>query len=374
MLDFTSALYLGLQHSSASLRPWAQLTTGKPAALGVPANEERVSQALATLQGCDRAILGPSTLHLFWDLFGVLAEPGTAIYLDAGTYPIARWGVERAAARAIPVRRFRHHDPEALRWRLRQDASRRLRPVVVADGFCPGCGKVAPIIEYRESVREMAGYLVLDDTQALGILGRSPRPQAPYGSGGGGSLPWAGAPDRNVIIVSSLAKGFGVPVAVLAGGDEIVGRFVAKSKTRMHTSPPSAAVVHAAERALAINHRHGEALRARLADRVRRLRAELTDHGLTASGRLFPVQTLRLGPSIHSSLVHARLLRLGLRTVLQTARAGRDACVLIVTARHRMSDIGQAAEAIATVLRKAHPRSLLEENSHGRLEAELGAS
>jgi 8-amino-7-oxononanoate synthase len=368
MLDFTSALYLGLQHSSASLRPWAQLTTGKPAALGVPANEERVSQALATLQGCDRAILGPSTLHLFWDLFGVLAEPGTAIYLDAGTYPIARWGVERAAARAIPVRRFLHHDPEALRWRLREDASRRLRPVVVADGFCPGCGHVAPIVEYRESVRDMAGHVVLDDTQALGVLGRSPGPRAPYGLGGGGSLPWTGATSHDIVMVSSLAKGFGVPVAVLAGSDEIVSRFEAKSKTRIHTSPPSAAVVHAAERALAINHRCGEALRARLAERVRRLRAELVNHGLKASGRLFPVQTLRLGASIDASLVHARLLRLGLRTVLQTARAGRNACVLIVTARHRLSDMRQAAEAIAAVVHKACPRSLLEENSHGRLE------
>jgi 8-amino-7-oxononanoate synthase len=179
--------------------------------------------------------------------------------------------------------------------------------------------------------------------------------------------------DRSIVMVSSLAKGLGVPVAVLAGSDEIVGRFVAKSKTRIHSSPPSAAVVHAAERALAINHRHGEALRARLADRVRRLRAELADHDLAARGRLFPVQTLRLGASNDASLVHARLLRLGLRTVLQTTRAGRHACVLIVTARHRLSDMGRAAAAIAAVVHKAYPRSLLQENSHGRLEAELGA-
>ena len=33
VLDFTSALYLGLQHPSRSLRPWRQFTTGAPAAL-----------------------------------------------------------------------------------------------------------------------------------------------------------------------------------------------------------------------------------------------------------------------------------------------------------------------------------------------------
>jgi 8-amino-7-oxononanoate synthase len=34
LLDFTSALYLGLRHESRSLAAWRQLTTGGPAALG----------------------------------------------------------------------------------------------------------------------------------------------------------------------------------------------------------------------------------------------------------------------------------------------------------------------------------------------------
>lgn len=50
------------------------------------------------MQGCEMATLSSSTLHLFWDLFGALARGRVAIYMDAGTYPIARWGVERAAA------------------------------------------------------------------------------------------------------------------------------------------------------------------------------------------------------------------------------------------------------------------------------------
>ena len=38
--------------------------------------------------------------------------------MDAGTYPIARWGVKRAAARGILVEDFPHYDPDALRRRL----------------------------------------------------------------------------------------------------------------------------------------------------------------------------------------------------------------------------------------------------------------
>lgn len=58
---------------------------------------------------------------------------------------------------------------------------------------------------------------MLDDTQALGILGCYPRPDAPYGEGGGGSLRHFGIQSPEILSGNSLVKGFGVPVAVLAG-------------------------------------------------------------------------------------------------------------------------------------------------------------
>ena len=40
---------------------------------------------------------------------------------------------------------------------------------------------------------------------------------------------------------------------MLAGSDAMVRTFEARSEARMHTSPPSLAAIHAAQRALAIN-------------------------------------------------------------------------------------------------------------------------
>jgi len=373
MFDFTSALYLGLRHPSGSLPPWSQLTTGRPAVLGVPASQERVAQGFAELQGCERGILGPSTLHLFWDLFGVFGARGVAIYLDDGTYPIARWGVERAAGAGIPALRFGHHDPGALERLLKRDALRRLRPIVVADGFCPGCGEPAPIAAYLKSVRRLGGYLVLDDTQALGILGHSPRAGVDYGLGGGGSLRWSNVSGPDIVMVSSLAKGFGVPVAVLAGDSALLGRFEAQSETRMHSSPPSAAVVHAAERALSINHHSGETLRARLAQRVRRFREQLALRRLGARGGLFPVQTLTPGAARDARLVHARLAASGIRAVLHAARSGRASRIsFLITARHRVSDLDRAAEALARAFAEALGDSTSLETTHGYLDLQFG--
>src|SRR2546429_601240 len=122
-----------MRHPSAALRPWGRLTTGAPAALGSPPETPRVEAALASLQGCERAALSPSTLHLCWDLFGLLSPGEVVIHVDAGAYPVSRWGVERAAARGVAARTFPHHDAAALRARLSQ-GERRTRPLVLCDG------------------------------------------------------------------------------------------------------------------------------------------------------------------------------------------------------------------------------------------------
>src|SRR5262249_52296080 len=147
-----------------------------------------IGKNLAELVGTERATISRSTLHAFWDLFLILSGQDTVIYVDASTYPIPRWGIERAACRGVPVKTFRHHHPDDLSRQLAQDARRILRPLVVADGFCTGCGRFAPIRHYLAHAREFGGTVVLDDTQALGVFGSSPTAAMPYGSGGGGSL------------------------------------------------------------------------------------------------------------------------------------------------------------------------------------------
>jgi 8-amino-7-oxononanoate synthase len=348
VLDFTSALYLGLRHPSPSLRSWSGLTTGKPAALEPPLGSAIIAGKFAALVGCERATPVASTLHLFWDLFGLLARDRVRIYMDEGTYAIARWGVERAATRGVPVRRFPHHDPAALRTLIEQDRHDGRRPVVVADGFCPTCGGAAPAADYLRCVEQHSGHLVLDDTQALGMLGK--QDGAPYGRGGGGSLRWQGIKSPDVIVGSSLAKGFGAPMAMLAGSASLIRRFEAQSETRVHCSPPSIAHLHAAEHALAVNRTDGDRLRRYLAQLVRQFRAGLRAIGLAADSGLFPVQTLRPA-GVAAEVLYERLLRLGIRTiVIRRCREIGVRVAFLITALHRRSDIDHAVEAIGRAM------------------------
>jgi 8-amino-7-oxononanoate synthase len=343
VLDFTSALYLGLAHPSAALPPWARLTTGAPAALVEPPGSPAVGRSIAALTGCERAVLATSTLHLFWDLFPILAGPEEAIYVDAGAYPIARWGVERAAARGAVTQTFAHHDVGALRRLLRRSTR---RPLVLVDGLCPDCGRPAPLAAYVDAVAGRDGSVVVDDTQGLGILGSAPGPGAPYGRGGGGAARLYELRGAPVIVAGSLAKGFGAPVAILAGPAGTVARYEAESETRTSCSPPSTVAIRAAAHALAVNAARGDALRLRLATRVRQFRDGLAARGLRPGGGRYPIQTV---VGVDGTDLHARLLEQLVRTVLRGPAPGR--VTFLITARHSAADVDRALGALEIATR-----------------------
>ncbi len=361
MLDFTSALYLGFEHASWSLPDWERLTLGKPAALEEISGTLQAQRELAALAGCERVVLGASTLHLFCDLFALLARGDIAIWVDESAYPIARWGADRAVASGAPVRTFARHDVVALRRAL--SANRRASPVIVTDGYCPLKGKPAPLLDYAACAAEANGLLIVDDTQALGVAGR----------GGGGSLRYFDLRDPRIVVVSSLAKAFGAPLAMLGGSEDFVSRFRANSATLVHCSPPSAAAISAALRALWINRRCGDVLRRRLVERVVRFRRGIPD--LLSVDSLFPVQPLKLPERIDARSLYRALLRRGVRTVLhRDADEGGARISFVLTASHRMSEIDRALASLADALceamkgieKRCHP-DLLETAPLGRL-------
>ena len=352
MPDFASALYLGLRHASESLGPWAQLTAGKPAALAEPPAARHVAAGLAALTGVEGAVLARSTLHAFFDLFGALGREPGRILVDEGAYPIARWGAERAACRGVPLSAFRHHDADALRRLLDAGPDRPGRPWIVTDGFCVGCGRLAPLADYAALARRHGGRLVVDDTQALGILGADPHPGAPYGRGGGGSLRAGGVAGPEILLVASLAKGFGAPLAVVGGPRRVIERFSAGSETRVHGSPASQADLLASERALSINATSGEMLRLRLAALVARFRRGVLRLGLTPGPSSFPVQRVGGLPEQGAAALHDRLEALGVRCVLHRPVCARQARVaFLLTARHAPAEIDEAIRAIDRALR-----------------------
>lgn len=300
-----------------------------------------MARELAALQGTEAATLLPSTLHLFWDLFGLLAPRGSVVCVEAGTYAVARWGIERAASCGAVVLEFEAGDMVALEGLVEVTAPARRRLLIACDGLRPGSDTPTPLAAYAALARRHGGCLVIDDTQALGVLG----------AGGGGSLRQHGIKGAPVIVGASLAKGFGVPVAVLAGSQALLRWFEARSQTRLHSSPPSVAVIEAARYALALNRGCGDALRARLRRRVRQFRERLAALRVRCSGGDFPVQSLTPLPGIDMAALHAALLQRRVRAVLHSD--GTDAAArlsFVFTAAHSAACVERAVCALAQAL------------------------
>lgn len=341
MLDFTSALYLGLRHPHGGLAPWRTLTEGRPAVLGEPAGAAAVAGRLARLMGLPQALLFPSTLHLFLDLFDTIAREPVMFFWATGLYPSLRWPIERAAGTGVPERAFnQHRHGDLARALARRPAGRT--PIVVTTGLCPGCGGLAPLRELLKQTAAEDGVLIVDDTQALGVLG-TPAPEAPLGRGGGGSARFLGLASARLLVGASLAKAFGVPVAVLAGVERLLARIARSGPTRWHASPVSAAALAAAAHALDVNDRHGDRLRAHLSSLSIRLGTGFEEMGLGRVGPPLPVRSTIALPLRTAQSLYAALEARGLRCLLRGSRGGEGAVLtFLLTAAHNAAAVDAA--------------------------------
>jgi 8-amino-7-oxononanoate synthase len=274
----------------------------------------------------------------------------SVIVFDEAIYPIARWSLDRAAVKGARLLPFRHLDPQALRAVLQHAAPHRAPPWLIADGICAGCGRPAPLAAYLEALRPLGGTLVIDDAQAIGLYGREATSAAPYGEGGGGSLARAGvaeAPDA--IVVASMAKAFGAPLAFMAGAAPFIERASGACETLFHCSPPCEPVVRAARAALAANARGDLARRRRrLGQRVRAFREALEERGLVVRGGSFPMQRVPMPDLATALAVQRRLLARGVRAVVRHVRCIDEVSLtFVVTALHDEGQLDFAAQALA---------------------------
>jgi 8-amino-7-oxononanoate synthase len=193
--------------------------------------------------------------------------------------------------------------------------------------------------------------LILDDTQATGILGRRTPHGSPYGQGGGGSLRWhdvGNADASRILLVTSCAKAFGAPVAALSGARGVIDDFEDRSQTRVHCSPPSVPAVRSLSRALSINQEMGDRLRSRLLGLIHRFRDGLSAEGVPIGPGVFPLQSLPIPRGWHPHDVQAVLSRRSVFAVLTRSGGGASRRIsFLLNACHSARDVDHAVEIVS---------------------------
>ena len=314
MVDFTSALYLGQRPLSVPFPPYLSVTTGKPAALYEPRLHQKVALEVASRQGLERGLLAPSTLHLFWDVISTLGR-SSAVLLDEGMYPIGRWGALRAMMQGMPVTLFSSDNIEGLDKFIYTYRQQNRTPWIITDGWDIAKGKPAPLdiyLKLLKSCRE--SVLLVDDTQAFGVLGRQPTADFPYGSDGGGTLAYLSLKSPKIVAITSLAKGLGVPVAVLTGSEKRIRHYQQCSEIRVHTSPVSNLHAWAAWQSLETDRSIGNELREKLHQNVSLFRR--TIQPIIPGGGWFSIQKLVLPNARITFRLYNQLKSQGIRSLL----------------------------------------------------------
>jgi 8-amino-7-oxononanoate synthase len=168
-------------------------------------------------------------------------------------------------------------------------------------------------------------------------------------------LRWSKAPPERVVIIASLAKSLGVPMAVISGPGHFIREFRANSGTMDHCSPASIAHLSAATNALELNRSEGDSRRAMLYANVSLFRQGLFAAGLRPKGGLFPVQHLDRLPRKEVLQLYEQLQKEGIRTVVTKGhRSGDSQLTMLLRSDHRPKDIGLLTHKIIRFCSKKH--------------------
>lgn len=163
---------------------------------------------------------------------------------------------------------------------------------------------------------------------------------------------WFGVRDPRVVLVASLAKGFGAPLAVVASAQETVERFERTSETRLHCSPVSAPALHAGEHAMAENGYRGDRMRGTICALIGRLRTKLEGSPLRPRGGMFPVQTFAGSRTTPVAYLQRRLAAAEIETLaLRDRTSGAPRLAVMLTAKHSVRDV----DRLASVMRAIEP-------------------
>lgn len=254
-----------------------------------------LEQALAALHGREAALLFNSGYMSNWASLGTLAArlPGCVVLSDACNHASMIEGIRHSRARCEV---FRHNDVADLERKLAalpRDAAK----LVAFESVYSMDGDIAPLRAICDVADRYGAMTYLDEVHAVGL----------YGPCGAGIAAREGLADRITLIEGTLAKGFGVIGGYVAGSAalcDFIRSFASGFIFTTALPPAIAAGALAAVEVLA----NGDALRARHAERVARVRARLDAHGVPHLRNPSHIVPVIVGDPVHCRAISDRLL------------------------------------------------------------------
>jgi glycine C-acetyltransferase len=240
--------------------------------------------------------------------------------------------------------RFAHSDMTELEAVLKEAAGCRLR-LIATDGVFSMDGDLARLNAIVELADRYDAAIVVDDSHATGVLGKSGR----------GTPDHFGVAERVDLLTSTLGKSLGGGSGGFTSGRaEIIELLRQRSRPYLFSNSLPPVITAAALQALKLTAQ-GESLRAALRENTTFFRAQLDALGLTLVPGDHPIIPIMLGEAALATRMADRLLEEGVYVVgfsSPVVPKGQARIRVQMSAAHTREQLERAVRAFATVGRE----------------------
>jgi 8-amino-7-oxononanoate synthase len=345
MLMLSSYDYLGLIGHPAieaeaveAVRTYGTGSGGVRLLTGTNTLHRGLEHDLAAFKGTEAAITFTSGYTAALAVISALFGPGDRVILDARSH---RSVIDACRLAGVPMRRFRHNDPDALEAELRRESQAR-RTLVVVEGIYSMDGDICPLPAIVEVTRRHGAYLMVDEAHSFGVLGRTGR---------GIDEHWGMEAAEVDIWMGSLSKAIPANGGFLAGRRELMIYLQHGAAPYMFSAalcPAAAAAARAALRVIAAEPERLTAMRRN----ALRLREGLRRLGYDTGASESPIVPVVQGANEAAFRLARQLFARGvIATAVIPPAVPRHAARLrlCATAAHTTADIDEALDAFRAV-------------------------
>ena len=178
LMMLSSYDYLGLigdprvdQAGIDAIRRYGTGTGGVRMLTGTVDLHHQMEAELATFKGMPQAVTFSSGYLANVGILSALLCAQDRVIMDAWSH---RSLVDACKMSGVQVQRFRHNDMESLRQELESGAPAN-RTLIIADGVFSMDGDICPLPDLVKLKQEFGCYLMIDESHATGVLGRTGR-------------------------------------------------------------------------------------------------------------------------------------------------------------------------------------------------------
>ncbi len=345
VLNFCANNYLGLAAhpevvaaARESLDKWGYGLASVRFICGTQEIHKTLERAISDFLSTDDTILYSSCFDANGGLFETLLGPEDAIISDELNHASIIDGIRLCKAQRL---RYKHADLADLEAKLKESAAARIK-MIATDGVFSMDGDIARLKEICDLADKYEALVMVDDSHAVGVLGRSGR----------GSPEHCGVTGRIDILTGTLGKALGgASGGYTSGRSEIVELLRQRSRPYLFSNTVAPTIVAASIKALEILKRSTE-LRDRLAESTKYFRAGLAAHGFSIRPGDHPIIPIMLGEATVAQTMAAKLLEKGVYAIgffYPVVPQGAARIRVQISAAHSRPDLDAALAAFAAV-------------------------